>query len=135
MNPLYMLSKAAHLCICICAFVINCTRICVHYMYCRLLHQYHYLYRGSKLFFCIFSNTCMGLGINTISLLEIRSEGLKWNNIFTSISLDDNFNMGYVYLMLIVDSIVYMLIAWLACNIYIVVSIHTKKVASHITAS
>ena len=77
----------------------------------------------------------MGLGINTISLLEIRSEGLKWNNIFTSISLDDNFNMGYVYLMLIVDSIVYMLIAWLACNIYIVVSIRTKEVASHITAS
>ena len=77
----------------------------------------------------------MGLGINTISLLEIRTEGLQWNNVFTSISLDDNFNMGYVYLMLIVDSIIHMLIAWLACNIYIVVSIRTEEVARYATAN
>ena len=54
----------------------------------------------------------MGLGINTISLLEIREEGVLWSNFYKEISLDDDFNLGYVFLMLIIDSIIYMLIAW-----------------------
>ena len=54
----------------------------------------------------------MGLGINTISLLEIRGEGVQWGNFAEDVSLDDDFHLGYVFLMLIVDSIVYMLIAW-----------------------
>ena len=68
--------------------------------------------RGGKVAFCILSNTCMGLGINTISLLEIRGEGVQWDNFSQDISLDDDFHLGYVFLMLILDSIVYMLIAW-----------------------
>ena len=67
---------------------------------------------GSKVAFCILSNTCMGLGINTIALLEIRGEGVTWNNFYRDISLDDDFHIGYVFLMLIIDSTVYMLIAW-----------------------
>ena len=54
----------------------------------------------------------MGLGINTIALLEIREEGVQWNNFYEDISLDDDFHLGYVFLMLIIDSIVYMLVAW-----------------------
>lgn len=68
--------------------------------------------RGAKLGFCILSNTCMGLGINTLALLEIRSEGAQWNNFYQAISLDDDFHLGYVFLMLVIDSIFYMLIAW-----------------------
>ena len=78
------------------------------YNYTRtLLHT-----RGGKIAFCILSNTCVGLGINTISLLEIRGEGVQWSNLAEPISLDDNFHLGYVLMMLILDSIVYMLIAW-----------------------
>ena len=69
-------------------------------------------FRGAKLGFCILSNTCMGLGINTMSLLEIREEGVQWSNFYKDISLDDDFNLGYVFLMLIIDSFIYMLIAW-----------------------
>ncbi|CAI7993840.1 ATP-binding cassette sub-family A member 3, partial [Geodia barretti] len=74
--------------------------------------QYNNLDLGGKIAFCILSNSCMGLGINTISLLEIRGEGVQWGNFAEDISLDDDFHLGYVFLMLIVDSIVYMLIAW-----------------------
>ncbi|CAI8053623.1 ATP-binding cassette sub-family A member 3 [Geodia barretti] len=74
--------------------------------------RYQTLSLGAKLGFCILSNTCMGLGINTISLLEIREEGVLWSNFYKEISLDDDFNLGYVFLMLIIDSIIYMLIAW-----------------------
>ena len=72
---------------------------------------------GSKIAFCILSNTCVGLGINTIALLEIRGEGVQWNNLDEPISLDDDFNLGWVLLMLIVDSVVYMLIAWCVCYV------------------
>ena len=54
----------------------------------------------------------MGLGINTVALLEIQGSGVQWSNLFKDISLDDDFNLGYVFLMLILDSLVYMVIAW-----------------------
>ena len=54
----------------------------------------------------------MGLGVNTVALLEIRGEGIRWNNFYEDISPDDDFSLGYVFLMLIVDSIIYMVIAW-----------------------
>ena len=75
-------------------------------------NTYMYVCSGAKVGFCILSNTCMGLGVNTISLLEIRGEGVQWDNFYQDISLDDDFHLGYVFLMLIIDSIVYMLIAW-----------------------
>lgn len=61
---------------------------------------------------CFLSNTCMGLGVNVIATLEIREEGVLWSNAAEPVSADDNFNMAIVFLMLIVDSIIYMLIAW-----------------------
>ena len=54
----------------------------------------------------------MGLGINVISTLEIREEGVTFSNAGEPVSLDDSFNMGIVFGMLILDSIIYMLIAW-----------------------
>jgi ATP-binding cassette subfamily A (ABC1) protein 3 len=74
--------------------------------------RYASLNLGSKLGFCILSNSCMGLGVNTVALLEIRGEGIQWNNFYQDISLDDDFHLGYVFLMLILDSIIYMVIAW-----------------------
>ena len=55
----------------------------------------------------------MGLGINVLSTLEIRREGLTWGNAGEAVSSDDDFTMGIVFTMLIFDSIIYMLIAWL----------------------
>ena len=84
-----------------------------HYIYINYSRYCCSLFcRGGKIAFSILSNTCMGLGINTIALLEIRGEGVQWNNFTDDISLDDNFHLGYVFFMLILDSIVYMLIAW-----------------------
>ena len=66
----------------------------------------------AKVIACFLSNTCMGLGINVISTLEIREEGITFSNAGEPVSLDDSFNMGIVFGMLILDSIIYMLIAW-----------------------
>lgn len=71
------------------------------------------IFSGAKIVACFLSNTCMGLGVNIISTLEIREEGATLSNAGEPVSLDDNFNMGIVFAMLILDSIIYMLIAWL----------------------
>lgn len=70
------------------------------------------IYRGEKVLACFLSNTCMGLGVNVLSTLEIRGEGVQWNNAGSALSQDDPFNLGAVYGMLILDSIIYMTIAW-----------------------
>lgn len=54
----------------------------------------------------------MGLGMEVISRLEQREEGLQWTNVGGPLSVDDHFNVGLVMVMLLVDSVVYMLIAW-----------------------
>lgn len=68
--------------------------------------------RGAKVGACFLSNTCLGLGVEVISQLEQRQEGLKWNNAASAISVDDNFNMTWIYGMLLLDSVLYMVIAW-----------------------
>jgi len=54
----------------------------------------------------------MGLGIDALSQLELRLEGLTWNNVASPLSLDDNFSMIWVFGMLVLDSIIYMVLAW-----------------------
>ena len=54
----------------------------------------------------------MGLGINAFALLEVQGRGAQWNNFYKALSLDDDFNLGYVFLMLAIDTIFYMIIAW-----------------------
>jgi len=70
------------------------------------------LYSGEKVLSCFLSNTCMGLGVNVLSTLEIREEGATWANSGEPVSPDDDFNLGIVFAMLILDSIIYMVIAW-----------------------
>jgi len=55
----------------------------------------------------------MGLGVNVLSTLEIREEGVQWNNVGKALSADDNFSLLAVYGMFILDFFLYMIIAWL----------------------
>ena len=61
----------------------------------------------------------MGLGVNVLSTLEIRGEGVQGSNVGRALSQDDSFNLAAVYGMLILDSIIYMLIAW---SVYMMMS-------------
>ena len=58
------------------------------------------------------SNICLGLGVEIISRLELRLEGLQWNNVATPLSADDDLNMAWVFGMLLIDSVVYLLLSW-----------------------
>lgn len=61
---------------------------------------------------CLLSNTALGFGAEIIARLEQRNVGLFWSNIADPITLDDSFNMAWVFGMLSVDSVIYMIIAW-----------------------
>lgn len=61
---------------------------------------------------CFLSNSCVGLGVETIRLLEITGDGAQWESLFQGNPIDDDFKLGYAFIMLIVDAILYMVIAW-----------------------
>jgi ATP-binding cassette subfamily A (ABC1) protein 3 len=42
---------------------------------------------------------------------EGTQEGIHWENVFNPIDADDDFNLGYVWIMLIIDSLIYLGIA------------------------
>ena len=70
------------------------------------------LLSGVKVACCLLSNTCLGLGVEVMARLEIRQEGLTFANFASPVSADDSFNMAWVFGMLLLDSILYMVVAW-----------------------
>jgi ATP-binding cassette, subfamily A (ABC1), member 3 len=73
--------------------------------------RYSEISRLMKMIFCLLHNTSMALGFKLIVKYEGISEGLQWSNVFTPISIDDDFHVGYVFIMLTIDAILYLIIA------------------------
>ena len=67
---------------------------------------------GAKVGSCFLSNTCLGLGVEVLSRLELRLEGLTFRNFATEVSVVDDFSMAWVVGMLLLDSVLYMVVAW-----------------------
>lgn len=79
--------------------------------YTLVQQRYDSITLTMKLFMSLLSNTAMSLGFNVILRYEGTQEGLQWSNIFQPVSIDDNFHLGHVIIMLIVDAVLYLLIA------------------------
>ncbi|XP_070316352.1 ATP-binding cassette sub-family A member 17-like isoform X2 [Odocoileus virginianus] len=62
-----------------------------------------------KIAFCLLSNVAMALGVRLISTFEIRGTGIQWRNLG---SIGGEFNFTQVLLMLLLDSVLYGLVAW-----------------------
>lgn len=77
-----------------------------------VVHVLILFFSGTKMGSCLLSNTCLGLGVEVISRLEQRLEGLQWDNIATPLSADDDFNMAWVLGMLLIDTVGYMTLSW-----------------------
>ena len=69
-------------------------------------------YSGTKVGVCLLPNTCVGFGTRVLAILEMRNEGLLFSNFASPLSLDDQFSMGWVVLMLFIDTILYMTLYW-----------------------
>ena len=75
-------------------------------------YTHTHTHSGSRIAICVLSNTCLGIGIQVISLLEAREEGLQVDNVVEPLNVDDSFHIGYVFMMFIIDAVLYYVLAW-----------------------
>ncbi|XP_040176029.1 ATP-binding cassette sub-family A member 3-like [Anopheles arabiensis] len=66
---------------------------------------------GAKLGMCLLSNSGMSLAMFLTVRLEATAVGLRWSNLFEPATIDDGFNVGLIIIMLLVDAVIYLLIA------------------------
>ena len=69
-------------------------------------------YRALKIILSFLSNSGMGLGIQIITIYETTAEGVTFKNIAES-PIDDGFSLVIVFVILIIDAILYMVLYWL----------------------
>jgi ATP-binding cassette, subfamily A (ABC1), member 3 len=79
--------------------------------YSVIQQRYDSISATVKIILCLFSNTAMALGFNVVIRYEGTQEGLQWHNMFQPVTIDDSFHLGYVLIMLIVDAILYLIVA------------------------
>lgn len=72
--------------------------------------NYDSLSLATKMLTCLFHNSGMSYGFLLILSHEANLEGLQWSNFFTPVTVDDNFTVGHVTIMLMVASVLYLLI-------------------------
>ncbi|XP_075155305.1 ATP binding cassette subfamily A member 3 isoform X2 [Haematobia irritans] len=83
----------------------------IAYMPFSFMYQtYDELSLGTKMGWCLISNTAMGLGLKLIMLFEGTGEGLQWSNLFTPVNIDDDLTVGYVILMMLASCVLYIMV-------------------------
>ncbi|KAG5867004.1 hypothetical protein JTB14_015336 [Gonioctena quinquepunctata] len=79
--------------------------------YFFIQNNYETLSLASTLLASLLSNTAMAFGFQIMMLYEGTEEGVQWGNIFRPNSPGDNLTLGLMMVMLIIDSLIYLLIA------------------------
>uniref|UniRef100_A0A8C7AJQ6 ABC transporter domain-containing protein n=1 Tax=Neovison vison TaxID=452646 RepID=A0A8C7AJQ6_NEOVI len=77
-----------------------------------IIQVYGQLTLTKKVAACLSSNVALALGISHLLKLEVRQIGIRWNNIWTPVNLEDNLTFGYILLMLLLDAFLYGLVTW-----------------------
>ncbi|KAG0722166.1 ATP-binding cassette sub-family A member 3 [Chionoecetes opilio] len=80
--------------------------------YTVLRPRYASLTQGNKLALCLLCNTAMSLGCQLISMFEGTGSGVQWRYLFSGVSPDDPFTLGHVFGMMLLDSLLFCLLAW-----------------------
>ena len=70
------------------------------------------LCRPAKLGLCVLTNSCMGIGVTLVSEWEVRQEGLTLDTLLEPLTIEDDFHMGWVLVMLFVDTVFFLVVAW-----------------------
>ncbi|XP_053685902.1 phospholipid-transporting ATPase ABCA3-like [Sabethes cyaneus] len=66
---------------------------------------------GAKLALCLFHNSAMSFGFMLMMRHEGTTNGVQWSNLFSPVTVDDELSVGLTMVMLLVDSVIYLLIA------------------------
>ncbi|KFP09539.1 ATP-binding cassette sub-family A member 3, partial [Egretta garzetta] len=74
--------------------------------------RYDLMSHSQKLASCLISNVAMAMGAQLIGMFEGKGTGIQWRDLMKPISVDDNFTLAQVLGMLLLDSLLYGVVAW-----------------------
>lgn len=74
--------------------------------------RYYLLGQSTKIATSLLSNNAMALGAFLIGLHEGTGEGAQWSNLSSPVSVDDQLTLLQIFGMLLLDSVLYLIIAW-----------------------
>uniref|UniRef100_A0A3P8SAU7 ATP binding cassette subfamily A member 3 n=1 Tax=Amphiprion percula TaxID=161767 RepID=A0A3P8SAU7_AMPPE len=80
--------------------------------YLFLWPRYDQLSHAQKTSACLISNVAMAMGAQLIGMFEGKGAGIQWSNLFDSVTVDDDFSLAQVLGLLLLDSLLYGLVAW-----------------------
>lgn len=85
----------------------------LHYVpYGFLQPQYNLLSRFTKLICCFLNNTAVAFACQILCMVEGTGAGCQWSTVFQASGPDDNFSMGDCILMMALNGIVYLFMAF-----------------------
>lgn len=70
------------------------------------------LFVHEKMLACLFPNVAFGFGCSYLAHFEEEGIGIQWDNIYSSPIPNDEFSMTHILLLLLIDSVIYMMVAW-----------------------
>ncbi|XP_078319655.1 phospholipid-transporting ATPase ABCA1-like isoform X1 [Crassostrea virginica] len=71
-----------------------------------------YMTTGLKVLSCFSSGVAFGWGCSYLARYEEQAIGIQWSNIASSPVVDDDFNMLYCILMMLLDAVIYGIFTW-----------------------
>ncbi|XP_041604463.1 phospholipid-transporting ATPase ABCA3-like [Vulpes lagopus] len=77
-----------------------------------IIKHYGHMTLTQKVTVCLSSNVALALGISRLLKLELKQIGVRWDNIWRPVNLEDNLIFGYILLMLLLDAFLYGLVTW-----------------------
>ena len=86
--------------------------------YAFIQPRYETMSRMTKMMTSLLHNIGLALGAQLIGMYEGKGTGLQWNVFNKPVSVDDNFTMADVILMLYIDALIYLVLALYIENIW-----------------
>ncbi|CAF1011818.1 unnamed protein product [Rotaria sordida] len=86
--------------------------------YTLLLNYDTQVLRWHKVITCLSSTVAFGVGCDYIARFEGVGQGIQWNNINKGVKPNDNFTFLYCMIMMLVDSIIYMILTVYIENVF-----------------
>ncbi|XP_023666396.2 phospholipid-transporting ATPase ABCA3 [Paramormyrops kingsleyae] len=80
--------------------------------YVFLSPRYDLLTHPQKVSACLVSNVAMAMGAQLVGMFEGKGTGIQWSNLFEPVTVDDDFSLAQVLGMLLLDALLYGLVAW-----------------------
>uniref|UniRef100_A0A7N4NZL8 ABC transporter domain-containing protein n=1 Tax=Sarcophilus harrisii TaxID=9305 RepID=A0A7N4NZL8_SARHA len=90
----------------------GCIYFITYLPYLFISSRYNQMNLSQKLSACLLSNVAMTLGINLLVKFEIKGDGVRWDSLMDTVSIEDDLSFGHILGMMLCDSLCYALVAW-----------------------